>query len=92
MSALVTLTASRQAKESAHANEAELLERHWRRAWIHVFAQCLGLALLGYLSYGISWGLTGSGAVLLAATGFLVGYVLPFFRLLAFFLRNADQF
>lgn len=41
---------------------------------------------------GTSWGLPGAEGVLISALGFVVAYALPFFRLIALFLRHADQF
>jgi hypothetical protein len=92
MPPLLELGPARRRQESAHASEAESLEQAWRRTWRMVFAQCFALALLGYTAYGLSWGLSGDGAAVLAAGSLLVGYVLPLCRLLAFFLRHADQF
>jgi len=92
MPRLLSLGPLRRQKELVHACEAEAMEQEWRRAWRRVFAQCIGLALAGYLAYGLSWGLNGDGAMVLAAASLVVGYVLPLFRLLAFFLRHADQF
>jgi hypothetical protein len=83
------LRASREAARAAEADEAQIV---WRRAWGRVYLQCVGLALLGYAGYGLSFGLTGDRAVLLASASFLVAYVLPLGRLLTFFLRHADQF
>ena len=92
MPALLTISAARRAQESRRADLAELSQRQWRRSWRRVFAQCLGLALLGYLVYGVSFGLTGGSSRLFAAAAFVLGYVVPLFRLLAFFLHHADQF
>jgi len=92
MPPLLVLGPARCDKELAHARAAEAMERTWARAWHAVFAQCIGLALLGYVVYGISWGSSGDRATLLATGGFLVGYVVPLLRLLVFFLRHADQF
>ena len=92
MAALLSLGSARREKELAHACEAEAMESEWRRAWLSVFAQCIGLSLLGYLAYGMSWALSGDLATLLAAGSLVVGYVLPLARLLGFFLRHADQF
>jgi len=92
MPPLLVLGPARCEKELAHAREAEGMERSWRRAWHAVFAQCIALALLGYAAYGMSWGLSGDRATIWAAGGLVVGYVLPLARLLAFFLRHADQF
>jgi hypothetical protein len=92
MPPLLELGPARRRQESAHASEAESLEKAWRRSWRMVFGQCIALALLGYTAFGLSWGLRGDGAAVLAAGSLVVGYVLPLCRLLAFFLRHADQF
>ncbi len=93
MPPLLVLDPARRAKEQARASEVEALERGWRRAWHRVFAECLGLFLLGYAIYGVAFGEHPVGqAALIAAAAMVVGYVGPFFRLVAFFLRHADQF
>jgi fatty acid desaturase len=92
MPALFTLSDARRAQESARAELAERAARQWRRSWRVVLVQCIGLTLLGYLGYGLSFGLTGDPARLAATGAFVVAYVVPLFRLLAFLLYHADQF
>jgi hypothetical protein len=92
MPALLTLHQVRRDRESANAHLVEEGVRSWRRAWRGVYLQCVALMVIGYVLYGISWGLLGNQAILLSALGFVVAYGLPFFRLIAFFLRHADQF
>ncbi len=90
---MVVLSEARKAVESRRAAEVEATVREWRRTWRRVFAQCVGLALGGTVLYGVSFGLTsGTDAELVAAAAFLVGYVIPFFRLVFFFVKHADQF
>jgi hypothetical protein len=92
MAALLQVSPERCRLESAAAAAAEAAERGWRRSWRRLYAQCLGLAALGYAGYGQSWGLDGDAAVMLASASFVVAYVLPLFRLLVFLLHHADQF
>ncbi len=92
MPALLRLDQARSNRESVKARHIEAGVRHWRRAWIAAYLQCLGLMVIGYGLYGMSWGRSGDDAILLSALGFVVAYALPFFRLIAFFLRHADQF
>jgi hypothetical protein len=93
MPPLLVLDPARRAREKARASEVEALEREWRRAWHRVFAECLGLFLLGYILYGLAFGKYAVGrAALIAAVAMVVGYAGPFFRLVTFFVRHADQF
>jgi len=92
MSPLLQVDPARRAKEAARATEAEALDREWRRTWRLVYLQCMGLAVLGYVGFGVSFGFQGDTATILAAGSFVVAYVLPLLRLLVFFLRHADQF
>ena len=92
MPALLTLHPARRDRESANACLIEEGVRLWRRAWRGVYLQCVGLMVIGYLLYGFSWSLPGDQAILWSALGFVIAYALPFFRLIAFLLRHADQF
>ena len=92
MPALLSLDQLRRNRESAKARLIEEGVRRWRRTWIAAYLQCLGLMVIGYLLYGMSWSRSGDDAILLSALGFVVAYALPFFRLIGFFLRHADQF
>lgn len=92
MPQLLSVDPARQAIELGHAAIAEAAEADWRRSWRRVYAQCIGLMLLGYACFGASWALTGRSGGLLAAGSLVIAYVLPFFRLLIFFVRHADQF
>lgn len=93
MPPLLQVDPARQALEVRRATLAEESEATWRRAWLAVYAQCMGCFVLGYILYGVAWGMTGraqAGVVLTASM--LVSYLLPLWRLLAFFLRHGDQF
>lgn len=92
MAALLSLDDTRRNRELANADLAALGERSWRRAWLGAYLQCLGLVLAGYFLFGLSWAYHGDAATLISSVAFLVAYALPFFRLVAFFLRHADQF
>jgi hypothetical protein len=92
MPVLLSLDQPRRDREIASARLVEAGTRHWRKAWLMAYLQCLALMLAGYVLYGLSWGRSGDEAVLISALGFVVAYALPFFRLIAFFLRHADQF
>jgi hypothetical protein len=92
MAHLLTVDPARAEQELTRAREAEALQRIWRRRWLRVYAECIGFAAGGTLLYAASWGLPGDAGVLLSATGQVVAYGFPFFRLIFFFVRNADQF
>jgi hypothetical protein len=69
------------------------MQQQWRRTWRRVFAQCVILALAGYSLYGVSWTLrSGTQSELVVAVSFAIAYVLPFFRLVFFFVKHSDQF
>ena len=69
------------------------MRREWRRTWRGVFAQCVALAVIGYSIYGVSFAVrSGEQSDLIVAVSFLIAYALPFFRLVHFFVKHADQF
>lgn len=93
MATLLTLDPARVAREVRHAAAAKAAADRWRLAWLRVYGQCLLLFLVGYLLYGMSWGIAdGQTALLVAALSQFVAYAVPLFRLLAFYLKHADQF
>lgn len=92
MPALLSLPQTRRDREATNGRLIEAGTRVWRRTWHVAYLQCLALLVIGYVLYGVSWGLPGEKGVLVSALGFVVAYALPFFRLIAFFLRHADQF
>jgi hypothetical protein len=92
MGQLLSLDPVRQAAESGRAGRVEAERRAWRRSWFAVYAQCAALCGAGTLLYALSWRFTGDGAKVLSALGQVVAYALPFFRLVVFFVKNADQF
>jgi hypothetical protein len=90
---LVRISHAQQEVEVRHAHEVEAMRREWRRTWLRVFLQCVVLAIAGYLLYGVSWALrSGTQSELIVAISFVIAYVLPFFRLVFFFVKHADQF
>lgn len=92
MPALLTLDPVRIDRERLAADLVEAGTRHWRRAWVSAYLQCVAFTVAGLALYGLSWGLHGDPAVVVSALAFVVAYALPFFRLIAFYLRHADQF
>ena len=93
MPPLLRLDPAREARELRNARIAEASAAAWRRSWQRVYAQCIALFALGYVLYGVSWGLADpTETTLVVAASALVSYVLPLARLLVFFLRHADQF
>jgi type VI protein secretion system component VasF len=90
---LVRISRAQQEVEARRAHEVEAMRREWRRTWLQVFLQCVVLAVAGYLLYGVSWALrSGIQSELIAAISFVIAYALPFFRLVFFFVKHADQF
>jgi len=90
---LLVLDPVRRARESAHAALVELAARTWRRSWHRVYAECLLYFCAGYVLYGMSFnGTNGDRAAVLAGLSFVVAYVVPLVRLVAFFLSHSDDF
>ena len=90
---LVTISAAQQSIEARRAREAELMQLGWRRSWQRVFVQCVVLAFVGYLMFGITFAFrSGQQSELLSTSAFVVSYVLPFFRLVFLFVKHGDQF
>ena len=90
---LVTISAAQQSLELRRSQSAEAMRREWRRTWRGVFAQCVALAVIGYSIYGVSFAVrSGEQSDLIVAVSFLIAYALPFFRLVHFFVKHADQF
>ena len=90
---LLVLDPVRRARESMHAALVESAARTWRRSWHRIYAECMLYFCAGYLLYGVSFNVTkGNRAAVLASLSFVVGYVVPLFRLLLFYLSHSDDF
>jgi len=77
----------RRALEEA-ADERELNRRRRRMLW-----QCVALTFLGVPVYAYSWHVTDPRqAELAGAAGFVVSYVGPFFRWLAYHVSQSEEF
>lgn len=90
---LVTISPAQQSVELRRSQLAETMRREWRRTWQGVYAQCIVLVLIGYSTYGLSLAVrSGEQSGLIVAVSFVIAYVLPFFRLVHFFVKHSDQF
>ena len=90
---LLGLEPGRMAVESRRAAEQEQARLAYERIRKRVFWQCVGLTLSGIPIYALSWRFTDPLQVDLAiAGGFVLSYALPFFRWLAYHVRNSEEF
>jgi hypothetical protein len=90
---LLGLDPDRVATEARRAAEKEAAQLSYDRKRRRVFWQCMALTLTGVPIYALSWRFTDPLKIDLAiATGFVLSYVLPFFRWLAYHVRNSEEF
>ncbi len=90
---LLVLDPLRRARESARATLSEATARVWHRAWRRIYVECMLYFCVGYLLYGASFnGTNGDRAAVIVGLSFVVGYVVPLFRLLHFYLSHGDDF
>jgi hypothetical protein len=90
---LLELDPGRVAVESRRAAEQEESRLGYDRQRKRVFWQCVALSLTGVPVYVLSWQFTEPLKIDLAiAGGFFLSYALPFFRWLAYHVRNSEEF
>jgi hypothetical protein len=90
---LLELDPGRVAVESRRAAEQEESRLGHDRQRKRVFWQCVALSLTGVPVYVLSWQFTEPLKIDLAiAGGFFLSYALPFFRWLAYHVRNSEEF
>ena len=92
-SPLLGLDSDRVATEARRAAEKEAAQLAYDRKCRRVFWQCMALTLTGVPVYALSWRFTDPLQIDLAiAGGFVLSYALPFFRWLAYHVRNSEEF
>jgi hypothetical protein len=92
-SPLLDLDPGRVAAESRRAAEREEAMLGYERKRKRLFWQCVALSLTGVPVYALSWQFTDPLKINLAiAGGFFLSYALPFFRWLAYHVRNSEEF
>ena len=90
---LLELDPGRVAVESRRAAEQEESRLGYDRQRKRVFWQCVALSLTGVPVYVLSWQFTEPLKIDLAiAGGFFLSYALPFFRWLAYHVKNSEEF
>ena len=91
--ALLEPSPERREIELRRVRERETAQAEFSRRRRAVMWQCVALAFLGVPIYAASWGQAEPGRTqVLAALGFFVSYAAPFFRWLAYHVRNSEEF
>lgn len=92
-SPLLELDSGRVDAETRRSREQEEARLGYERQRRRVFWQCVALTLTGVPVYALSWRFTDPLKIDLAITGgFVLSYALPYFRWLAYHVRNSEEF